>query len=68
MREIHFAIPLGLLASGIVQAEPTHTLVFYGLGIGIDGQATVGPLTADFDVPISDILDHLEMAAMGSYR
>ena len=69
MRKLHFVIPLGLLASGLAQAdEPTHTLVFYGLGIGIDGQATVGPLTVDIDVPLSDILDHLEMAAMGSYR
>jgi hypothetical protein len=69
MRKLRFVIPFGLLASGIAQADaPTHTLVFYGLGIGIDGQATVGPLTADIDVPLSDILDHLEMAAMGSYR
>jgi hypothetical protein len=69
MRKLHFAIPLGLLAAGIAQAdERSHTLVLYGLGIGIDGQATVGPLSADIDVPLSDILDHLEMAAMGSYR
>ena len=69
MRTLHFVIPLGLLASGIAQAdERNHTLVLYGLGIGIDGQATVGPLSADIDVPLSDILDHLEMAAMGSYR
>jgi hypothetical protein len=69
MRKLRLTISLCLLASGIAQAdERSHTLVLYGLGIGIDGQATVGPLTADIDVPLSEILNHLEMAAMGSYR
>jgi hypothetical protein len=69
MRKLYLVIPLGLLGSGIAKAEERNqTLVFYGLGIGIDGLATVGALTADIDVPLSDILDHLEMAAMGSYR
>jgi hypothetical protein len=68
MRNLHFAIPFGLLAAGAVQAdEPTHTMILYGLGIGISGEATVGPLSADIDVSLSEILEHLEMAAMGSY-
>lgn len=68
MKKHHFAIPLCLLATGVCQAEPTHTVMFYGLGIGISGEASVGPLTADIDVSFSEVLDHLEFAAMGSYR
>ena len=40
----------------------------YGLGIGIGGEATVGQLTADIDVSASEVFDHLEFCAMGSYR
>lgn len=69
MRRLYVAIPMGLLACGVVHAdEPTHTLVLYGLGIGIGGEASVGPLSTDIDVPLSEVLDHLELAAMGAYR
>lgn len=60
---------LGLLASGTSQAaEPTNTFVLYGLGVGITGEATAGPLTANIDMSFSEILDHLKFAAMGTYR
>jgi hypothetical protein len=69
MRKLHFLLPVGFLASGLAQAdEPTHTVVLYGVGIAIGGEATVGPLTADIDVPFSEVLDHLEMAAFAGYR
>jgi hypothetical protein len=68
MHKPYFALPFALLASGVSHAEPTHTLMLYGLGIGIGGEASVGPLTADIDVSFSEVLDHLEMAGMGAYR
>ena len=69
MRKIQMAIPLALLASGVAQAdEPTHTVLLYGLGIGISGEANVGPLSTEIDMSLSEVLDHLEFAAMGSYR
>jgi opacity protein-like surface antigen len=57
-----------LLPTAAMAQEPVQTLVFYALGIGIDGEATAGPLTADVDVSLSEVFENLEFAAMGSYR
>jgi hypothetical protein len=37
-------------------------------GRGLNGAVSVGDLTADIDLRSSEVLDHLEFAAMGSYR
>lgn len=62
-------ISLGLLSPAAALAdEPVNTVTIYLLGIGIDGHATAGPLTADIDVSASEVLESLEFGAMGSYR
>lgn len=38
------------------------------MGIGIDGEVGIGQRTADIDVSASEVFDHLEFGAMGSYR
>jgi hypothetical protein len=48
--------------------QPSQAVAFYALGIGLDGSATVGNATADIDVSFSEVLDHLDWAAMGGYR
>ena len=57
-----------LIPAAATADETTQTIVLYVLGIGIDGQARAGPLEADIDVSASEVFDHLEFGAMGSYR
>jgi hypothetical protein len=45
-----------------------HTVVIYGMGAAIDGEAQIGDLAVPVDVSISDVFDALEMGAMGAYR
>jgi hypothetical protein len=69
MRRFSTFVLLGLLASPAAHAEePTNTLLLYVLGVGIGGEAEVGPYSTDIDVPASEVFDHLEFGAMGSYR
>jgi hypothetical protein len=68
MRKLPVAISLALLASAAQADEPTNTLMIYALGIGIGGEATAGPLSADIDVSAAEVLDHLELGAMVAYR
>jgi hypothetical protein len=52
-------------------AQPSqwkHTVMVYFLGAAMDGNAAIGNLAADVDVPFSDIADKLEFGAMGYYR
>lgn len=45
-----------------------YDLYIYGLGAGLDGVAGVGPIDADVDLGVSDLLDNLELGVMGSFR
>jgi hypothetical protein len=45
-----------------------HTVVLYGMGAAIDGEAQVGDLTVPVDVSISELFDALEFGAMAAYR
>jgi hypothetical protein len=69
MRTCPLVISLGLMFPvGAIADEPVQTVLFYIVGIGIDGSASAGPLTADIDVSMSEVFENLEMGAMGSYR
>lgn len=45
-----------------------QTLVIYGMGAAIDGEAQIGDLEAPIDVSISELFDALEFGAMAAYR
>jgi hypothetical protein len=45
-----------------------HTLVVYGMGAALDGDAYVGSLQVPVDLSASDVLDSLELGAMAAYR
>jgi opacity protein-like surface antigen len=53
-------------------AEWEHRITPYGFFAGLDGSQTIGtrlgPITADLDLSISDVLDNLELAGMLRYR
>ena len=69
MRRFSLLVSLGLLASVAAHAEdPTNTLLLYILGVGIGGEADVGPYSTEIDVDASEVFDHLEFGAMGSYH
>lgn len=62
-------ITVTFLASAPLQASDwTHEVAPYMWGTGLAGTTSIGPATVDVDASFSDILDSLEMAAMGSYR
>jgi hypothetical protein len=45
-----------------------QTIFLYGMGVSIDGDATVGNLTVPVDMSISDVFDNLKVGFMGAYR
>jgi len=45
-----------------------QTFYLYGMGVAIDGDARVGPLTVPVDISISDLFDALDMGGMAAYR
>jgi hypothetical protein len=49
-------------------AEWDHTMLIYLLGAGLDGKSQVGAIEADIDQSFSDILEHLDVGGMGTYR
>lgn len=69
-----FALALALLLGSASQAaladggEWEQTVVFYGMGAAIDGDAQIGDLSVPVDVSISELFDALEFGAMGAYR
>lgn len=72
---IHQLTAIAALALAIAAAAPAaqaqewkYDLYIYGLGAGMDGTAGIGPVDSAVDVSFSDILDHLELGFMGSFR
>jgi hypothetical protein len=66
------AIALSLVAP-TTQAQETagawrQTVFLYGMGAGIDGTSTIGPLSLPIDKSISDVFDALKFGAMAAYR
>jgi hypothetical protein len=55
-------------ASGEAAGEWTHSVVLYGMGAAIDGEAEAGGLTVPVDMGISEVFDALEMGAMAAWR
>jgi hypothetical protein len=45
-----------------------QTVFLYGMGVAIDGDAQIGPLTVPVDLSISDVFDALDFGAMAAYR
>ena len=73
--QVHHAGCITLAAAGVALSPPglaaeqsSQSMAFYALGVALDGAVTVGDTTADIDLSTSEVLDHLEFAAMGSYR
>ena len=57
--------------SSAVNAEDgewQHTVLLYGMGAAIDGEATIGNLTVPVEASISDVFDALEFGAMAAWR
>jgi hypothetical protein len=73
--QVHHAGCIALAAAGVTHSssglaaeQPSQSIAFYAVGFALDGAVAVGDLTADIDLSSSEVLDHLEFAAMGSYR
>ena len=45
-----------------------QTVLIYGMGAAIDGDAQIGSVTLPIDLSISDVFDALQMGAMAAYR
>jgi hypothetical protein len=69
---------IAALTTALVLAAPAQaqsgadawrqSIFLYGMGVVIDGDASVGPLDVDVDISISDLFDALDFGAMAGYR
>jgi len=48
--------------------EWRQSFYLYGMGVAIDGEAQIGPLTVPVDISISDLFSALDFGAMAAYR
>ncbi|NHA15066.1 hypothetical protein [Thioalkalivibrio sp. XN279] len=58
-------------STAVAQDAPSEwqqTIYLYGMGVSIDGEAQIGPVTVDVDKSISDVFDALKFGAMAQYR
>lgn len=62
------AATLACMTASAHSAEWDHTMLIYLLGAGLDGKTQLGPVVADIDQSFSDVLEHLDVGGMGSYR
>ena len=67
------ALAATMMMTSAVQAQDSsgdwrQTVFLYGMGVMIDGDAQIGPLTVPVDVSISDLFDALDFGAMAQYR
>jgi len=51
-----------------VPGEWRQSVFLYGMGVAIDGDASIGPLSVEVDMSISDVFDSLDMGGMVAYR
>jgi hypothetical protein len=58
----------GSATAGAAEGDWRHTVLFYGMGAAIDGEAQIGDLVVPVDVSISELFDALEFGAMAAYR
>lgn len=71
-RQLSFAIllasllPLSGQAAEQIQPVWEHEITLYGWATGLDGKASGATATADFSYDVSDILDNLNFAFMGT--
>jgi hypothetical protein len=49
-------------------SEWEHTLLFYLFDAGVDGESQIGSTVSEVDESFSNILEHLDMGGMGSFR
>lgn len=57
--------------AGVARADSgewQQTVLLYGMGAAIDGDAQIGDLKVPVDFSMSDVFDALEMGAMAAYR
>jgi len=61
---------LGCCATPALAADGDweHTVVIYGMGAALDGEAQIGNVKVPIDLSMSDVFDALEMGAMAAYR
>lgn len=65
------AASLMLTSTALAQdgsSEWRQTVFVYGMGVSIDGEAQIGPVSVDVDKSISDVFDALKFGAMAQYR
>lgn len=67
------ALAATMMMTSAVQAQDAagewrQTVYLYGMGVAIDGEAQIGPLTVPVDVSISDLFSALDFGAMAAYR
>lgn len=67
------ALAATMMMASAVQAQDAsgewrQTVYLYGMGVAIDGDAQIGPLTVPVDVSISDLFSALDFGAMAAYR
>lgn len=48
--------------------EATQTVAFYLMGVALDGETSIGPVSTDINMSMSDVFSHLEFGGMGAYR
>lgn len=68
---VALAASLMMTATALAQdasSEWRQTVYVYGMGVNIDGEAQIGPVTVDVDKSISDVFDALKFGAMAQYR
>jgi hypothetical protein len=57
-----------IFAAEAAEGDWQHTVVIYGMGAAIDGDAQIGDLKVPVEVSISELFESLEMGAMAAYR
>lgn len=62
------AVLCPLSASAAPPKEWTFDLALYGLADNMSGELGIGPVTADVDIGLDDILENLEFGIMGTFR
>jgi len=62
------AASLMMAPAAFAQDEWRQTIYLYGMGVVINGDAQIGPVSVSPDLSISDVFDALKFGAMAAYR